>query len=171
MGKKEFAAAALDSEYEIFVLHIMPLSSVILFSSSLLNVYPVHRSWIADLTAKKALTKVFTEYANFANVFSPNLVPKLPIYSLGPVRPFKSPTDALISFDRKLKGFLQLYINYRGPNNLKIKNWFPLPLIGEKLNRLRRAREFIQLNLTSVYYQMRIYKGDKWKMAFETWYC
>ena len=42
-----------------------------------------------------------------------------------------------------------------------IKNQYPLPLIGELLDRLGRAKRFIQLDLTSVYHQMRIRKGDK----------
>ena len=74
------------------------------------------------------------------------------IYSLGPIkleilkayiknnltndfiRPSKSPTGALIFFDKKSDGCLRLYINYRGLNNLTIKNWYPLSLVGELLN-------------------------------------
>ena len=48
---------------------------------------------IADLIAEEAPTKISTEYADFANIFSSDLISKLPIYSLGPVRFFKSPAD------------------------------------------------------------------------------
>ena len=62
------------------------------------------------------------------------------IYSLGPVelkilktyiktnlannfiRPFKSPTGALILFDRKPDGSLRLCVDYQGLNNITIKN-------------------------------------------------
>ena len=111
-----------------------------------------------------------------------------PIYSLGPVelatlkayietnlangfiRPSKSLAGAPILFDRKSDGSLQLCIDYRGLNNLTIKKQYPLPLIGESLDRLGRARRFTQLNLTSAYYQIRIRKEDKWKTAFRTRY-
>ena len=77
-----------------------------------------------------------------------------PIYSLGPVeletlktyiethlktgfiRPSKSPAGAPILFDKKPDGSLRLCVDYRGLNNLTIKNQYPLPLIGESLDRL-----------------------------------
>ena len=84
-----------------------------------------------------------------------------PIYSLGPVeletlktyiktnlangfiRPFKSPAGALIFFNRKPDGSLRFCVNYRGLNNITIKNQYPLSLIGESLDRLGRAKRFI----------------------------
>ena len=83
-----------------------------------------------------------------------------PIYSLGPVeletlktyiethlktgfiRPSKSPAGAPILFDKKPDGSFRLCMDYRGLNNLTIKNWYPLPLIGESLDRLGRAKRF-----------------------------
>ena len=111
-----------------------------------------------------------------------------PIYSLAPVeletlktyikinlangfiRPSKSPTGALILFDRKPDGSLRFCIDYRGLNNITIKNQYPLPLIGKLLDRLGQARSFTQLDLTNTYYRMRIREGDKWKTAFWTQY-
>ncbi len=93
-----------------------------------------------------------------------------PIYSLGPVeletlkayiennlangfiRPFKSPARAPILFDKKLNGRLRLFVDYRGLNNLTIKNWYPLPLVKESLDRLGRARHFTQLGLINTYH-------------------
>ena len=110
------------------------------------------------------------------------------IYSLGPVeleilktyiktnlangfiRPSKSPAGAPILFDRKPDGSLRLCVDYRGLNNITIKNRYPLPLIGESLDWLGWARRFTQLDLTNAYYWMRICKGDEWKTAFQTWY-
>ena len=84
-----------------------------------------------------------------------------PIYSLGPVeletlktyiktnltngfiRPSKSPAEAPIFFNRKPDRSLHLCIDYWGLNNITIKNWYPLPLIGKLLNRLGRAKRFI----------------------------
>ena len=84
------------------------------------------------------------------------------------IRLFKSLAGAPILFDRKSDSSLRLCVDYQGLNNLTIKNRYPLPLIGESLDRLGRASRFTQLDLTSVYYQMRIREGDKWKTAFRT---
>ena len=111
-----------------------------------------------------------------------------PIYSLGPVeletlktyiethlktgfiRPSKSPAGAPILFDKKPDGSLCLCVDYRGLNNLMIKNRYLLPLIGKSLERLGRAKRFTQLDLTSAYHQIRIKEGDEWKTAFRTRY-
>ena len=105
--------------------------------------------------------------------------PYRPIYSLEPVeletlkayiktnlankfiRPSESPVGTPILFDRKLDGSLQLCVNYQGLNNFTSKSWYPLLLIGELLDRLRGAKWFTQLNLTSLYYRMSIRKEDE----------
>ncbi len=88
----------------------------------------------------------------------------------GFIRPSKSPAGARILFDKKPDGALRLCVDYRGLNNLTIKNQYPLPLIGEAIDRLGRAKRFTQLDLTSAYHRMRIREGDKWKTAFRTRY-
>ncbi len=110
------------------------------------------------------------------------------IYSLGPVelktlktyiknnlanvfiRPSKSFTRAPILFDKKPDSSLRLCVDYRGLNNLTIKNWYPLPLVRELLDRLGRAQHFTQLDLTNAYHQMRIREGEEKKMVFKTRY-
>ena len=59
------------------------------------------------------------------------------------IRPSKLPASSFILFDQKSNGFLRLYINYQGLNNFKMKNRYPLLLIGELLDRLRRVKQFI----------------------------
>ena len=179
VGKKEFVAAALDPEYETYVVYVASLSFTPL---ALLDVHPSQESQISGLIAEEALTKVPAKYSDFADVFSPDLASELPkhtgindhaielvegqqppygpIYSLGPVeletlkayietnlangfiKPSKSSAGAPILFDRKSDGFFQLCVDYRGLNNLTIKNRYPLPLIGESLDRLGRAKQF-----------------------------
>ena len=56
------------------------------------------------------------------------------------IKPSKSPAGAPILFDFKLNRDLRLYVNYWGLNNLIIKNWYPLPLVGESLDRLGQAK-------------------------------
>ena len=78
-----FVTAALNLEHNTFIVHVAFLSSIPSLSSTLLNA-DVHlscKSQIADLIAKKALTKVFAQYVNFVDIFSPDLVYKLPKYT------------------------------------------------------------------------------------------
>ena len=109
-----------------------------------------------------------------------------PIYSLGPVeletlktyiktnrvnsfiRPSKSPAGAPILFNWKPDRSLRLCVDYWGLNNITIKNRYPLPLIGEFLDRLGQARRFTQFDLINTYHRMRICESDKWKTAFRT---
>ena len=78
MGKKEFAAAELDPEHETYVIHVGSASSVASPSSSPLDVHPSRRPQIAGLIAEEAPTKVPAEYADFADMFSPDLASELP---------------------------------------------------------------------------------------------
>ena len=95
----EFVVAELDPEHKTYVAHVGSINLVALPSSSPLDVHPSRRSQIDGLIAEKAPMKVFAECANFANVFSPDLAPKLSTYSLRLVRPFKSPAGAPIIFN------------------------------------------------------------------------
>ena len=84
----------------------------------------------------------------------------------GFIRPCKSLVGAPIFFGKTPDGSLRLCVDYRGLNNLTIKNGYCLPLIGESLDWLGRAKRFTQLDLTSAYHWMRICEGDEWKTAF-----
>ena len=81
-----------------------------------------------------------------------------PIYSFGPmqlktlkvyietnlanmfIRPCKLPASIFILFDRKPYESLQLCINYKGLNNFTTKNRYPLPMIGESLDKLEKIK-------------------------------
>ena len=56
---------------------------------------------------------------------------------------------------------LQLCIDYQRLNNHTIKNWYLLLLVKESLDQLGQVQLFIQLNLTSAYYWMRIGKRNE----------
>lgn len=47
------------------------------------------------------------------------------------IQPFKYPTKAFILFNQKLNSNFCLYIDYWSLNNLTIKNWYLILLIGE----------------------------------------
>ncbi len=86
------------------------------------------------------------------------------------IKPSKSPAGAFILFNKKLDRCLRLCVDYWDSNNLTIKNRYPLPLVGESLDRLGRVRRSTQLDLTNAYYQMRIREGNEWKTAFRIRY-
>ncbi len=73
IGKKEFAAVALDPEHKTFVVHIAALSIDIDD-----EIHPSKKAQIAYLKVDEAPSKVPGEYVDFADVFSPKLAVKLP---------------------------------------------------------------------------------------------
>lgn len=59
-------------------------------------------------------------------------------------------------------------INYRSPNEITGKNWYPLPLNPSAFELLQRATIFRKLDLHNAYHLVRIWEGDKWKTTFNT---
>ena len=154
VGKKEFAATALNPKYDTYIVHIASL-----------NIHPFREPKISGLIAEKVPTKILAKYLDFTDVFSPDLVIELfehteinthaidreegnqppygPIYSLGSVEletlkthiktnlansficPSKSPVGTPILFDKKPNKSLCLCVNCRGLNNITIKNRYP----------------------------------------------
>jgi len=88
----------------------------------------------------------------------------------GWIRRSSSPAGAPVLFVPKKDGTLRLCVDYRGLNKITIKNRTPLPLIGETLDRLSRAKRFTKLDLKDAYTRIRIRPGDEWKTAFRTRY-
>ena len=86
--------------------------------------------------------------------------PYMPIYSLEPIEletfktyiktnlvnvfisALKLPANALILFLHKLNNSFCLCVNYQGLNDLTIKNWYLLSLIGKSLDWLGWAKQF-----------------------------
>ena len=61
-------------------------------------------------------------------------------------------------------------IDYRGLNQMTIKNKYPLPHIEELFDQLQGARVFSKLDLRQGYYQPKIRAEDVPKTAFNTQY-
>ena len=68
----------------------------------------------------------------------------------------------------KKNGSLQLVQDYRKLNQVTIKDKMPLSLIGEVIDKLKKARYFNKLDLIWGYNNVQIKKGNKWKAAFLT---
>jgi hypothetical protein len=88
----------------------------------------------------------------------------------GWIRRSVSEAGAPILFAQKKDGSLRLCIDYRGLNDITVKDRCPLPLISETLDRLSGAQVFTALDLKDAYYRIPIKRGDEWKTAFRTRY-
>jgi len=86
------------------------------------------------------------------------------------IRHSSSPAGAPVLFVKKSDGSLRLCVDYRGLNEITVKNRYPLPLIQETLTRLSKARWFTKLDLRGAYNLVRIAEGEEWKTAFRTRY-
>ncbi|KAL0160319.1 hypothetical protein M9458_044044, partial [Cirrhinus mrigala] len=86
----------------------------------------------------------------------------------GTIRPSRSPAAAGFFFVKKKDGGLRPCVDYRGLNQITIKNRHPLPLTNTALDALSGARFFTKLDLRSAYNLVRIRGGDEWKTAFIT---
>ena len=90
--------------------------------------------------------------------------------SRGWIRESDSPVGAPILFVKKKDGSLRLWVDYRGLNAVTKKDRYPLPLIGEALDRLSTAKYYTKLDIEDAYHNIRIRDGDEWKTAFKTRY-
>lgn len=86
----------------------------------------------------------------------------------GIIRPSSSPAGAGAFFVTKKDGSLRPCIEYRGLNDVTIKNRYPLPLINSAFELLQEAQVFSKLDLRNAYHLVRIKDGDEWKTAFNT---
>ncbi|KAI7806903.1 Pol polyprotein [Triplophysa rosa] len=86
----------------------------------------------------------------------------------GLIRPSSSPAGAGFFFVQKKDGSLRPCIDYRGLNEITVKNKYPLPLMSSAFELLQGARVFTKLDLRNAYHLVRIREGDEWKTAFNT---
>ncbi|KAH0606065.1 uncharacterized protein H6S33_004522 [Morchella sextelata] len=77
----------------------------------------------------------------------------------GFIQASSSPTGAPVLFVKKIDGTLRLCVDYRGLNELTVKNRYPLPLIRETLDRLSKVKWYTKLDLRQGYNQIRMAEG------------
>lgn len=83
----------------------------------------------------------------------------------GIIRPSSSPAGAGFFFIEKKDKTLRPCIDYRGLNDIAIKNCYPLPLFSLAFELLQGASK---LDLRNAYHLVRIRQGDEWKTEFNT---
>ncbi|WP_353802539.1 reverse transcriptase family protein, partial [Shigella sonnei] len=59
-------------------------------------------------------------------------------------------------------------MDYRGLNDITVKNRYPLLLMSSAFEILQGARCFTKLDLCNAYHLVHIREGDEWKTAFNT---
>ena len=69
-------------------------------------------------------------------------------------------------FVEKKDKTLRPCIDFRGLNNITVRNKYPLPLIDSAFSSLHEATIFTKLDLRNAYHLVRIREGDEWKTAF-----
>lgn len=86
----------------------------------------------------------------------------------GLIRPSSSPMGAGFFFVDKKDKTLRPCIDYRGLNEITIKDKYPLPLLDSAFTPLHQATIFTKLDLRNAYHLVRIKEGDEWKTGFNT---
>lgn len=86
----------------------------------------------------------------------------------GFIRPSSSPAAAPVLIVKKPGGGLRFCVDYRGINEITIKNRYPIPSIGETLNRLGRSKRFTKIDIIAAFNEIRMADGHEWKTAFNT---
>ena len=110
----------------------------------------LYRQSVSELSETK---KQLTEYIN-----------------TGHIRPSTSPFGAPILLVLKKDGTMRMCIDYRGLNDITVKNTFPIPRIDDLHDQLGKAHYFTKLDLYSSYHQIQITTGDEHKTAFTSRY-
>jgi hypothetical protein len=84
----------------------------------------------------------------------------------GFIRHSQSSYGISILFIKKSDDTLYLYVDYHDLNKIMMKNRYPLPLIGELLDRISRAKFFIKFDIRDGYHRPRMTTREEWKTMF-----
>ena len=86
----------------------------------------------------------------------------------GYIQLLKSLQTAPVFFVGKKDGKKKIVQDYRYLNKWTVKNNYPLPLISDVLENIGIKKVFAKMDLRWGYNNIKIKKGDEWKVAFTT---
>lgn len=139
------------------------------FAEAEFNQLPERRPWdhAIELTpgAKLSDCKIYPLNAHEQKALDEFLEENL---RTGRIRSSKSPMASPFFFVKKKDGKLRPVQDYRKLNEITVKNKYPLPLIQELVDKLKRSKIFTKLDIRWGYNNIRIKEGDEWKAAFRT---
>jgi hypothetical protein len=84
----------------------------------------------------------------------------------GFIHPSSSPWGAPVIFVPKKDGTRRLWVDYHAPNEVTVKNKYPLPKIDDLFDQLWGACVFYKIDLQSGYHQLKVRECDILKTAF-----
>ena len=88
----------------------------------------------------------------------------------GQLQASTSPYGSMALVVLKKDGTPRVVIDYRGLNEITVKNKYPLPLMDELFDRVVNAKWFTKIDLRSGFHQIAIRPEDREKTAFRTRY-
>ena len=86
----------------------------------------------------------------------------------GYICPSKSPLASPVFFVKKKDSKLRFVQDYRRLNEYTVKNRYPLPLVTDIINRLRKSKIFTKFDVRWGYNNVRIKEEHEWKATFAT---
>ena len=130
------------------------------FDKKLANKLPPHQSFDHTIPLVEGKVPPFgpiyslsvTEQAALKDYIDNNL-------EKGFITPSSSPAELPIIFVEKKDGSLRLCVDYRQLNEMTIKNRYPLPLIGDLIDKLKSAKGYSKIDLCGGYNLLWIAKG------------
>ncbi|KAE8247514.1 hypothetical protein A4X03_0g7031, partial [Tilletia caries] len=141
------------------------------FRKSSADLLPDHRSYDHKIPMQPNTTPPFGpiyslsegEHQELRNYLKENL-------DKGFIRPSSSPAGAPVLFVPKPDGTFRMCVDYRGINNITIKDRYAIPKIDDLLDRIRGSTIFSKIDLRGAYNLLRISEGEEWKTCFRTRY-
>lgn len=86
----------------------------------------------------------------------------------GFIRESSSPAAVPLLLAAKPGGGVRICQDYRGLNNITVKNCYPLPMIRETLDSLCGAKFYTKLDVIAAFNRIRIAQDHEWKTAVIT---